>query len=550
MKRWLARHLLAACLPLGAPLCVACSSDSPNPGAGAGAGGLAGATSAAAAGSPSSEGARGGATSLGGVAGAATAGSPSSDGGSRAGGAGSASGADTGGAASGGSSGTSASSGGAGAGGSRYDGPLPASVSDLFPLPGATSVCVDAPLTITFSSPPSIGQSGTIRVYAKASPTTPVDSIDVAATSFTGSVGGQSRNFVRPIFIDDKTAVVYFRSGKLAPNTSYFVNVSAGAFVDAQQKPLGAVTDATSWTFTTGAAPAVSAAISVDRLGGGDFCTLQAAFDALPSDGAARTITLAPRTHYEQLYLSAKKNLKLRGADRALSVLSYPNNDKLNPGTSARPLFYANGSTGLGIENLTIYNTTPQGGSQAEALRIAADQVTLRSVTLKSLQDTLLSTGKVYVVDSYIEGNVDFIWGNGPTYFERSEIKTVGRAGAIVQARNGSSGYGFVFVDSKLTADPQVSGQVLARIDASVYPASNVAFIDCQMTAIASKGWTITPQGTSDTAQLRFWEYGSTDGAGKALSVSGRDPASKQLSAAEASALRDKATVLGGWDPP
>jgi pectin methylesterase-like acyl-CoA thioesterase len=250
------------------------------------------------------------------------------------------------------------------------------------------------------------------------------------------------------------------------------------------------------------------------------------------------------------LYLSGKKNLTLRGADRAATIITYPNNDKLNPGTSGRPLFFANGTTDLTIENLTIYNTTPQDGSQAEALRVQADRVTLRDVDLKSLQDTLLTGGSVYVVNSYIEGNVDFIWGTGPSYFDRCEIKTVGRAGAIVQARNGASGYGYVFVDSKISSDAKVTGQVLARIDATVYPASNVAYLNCQMSpGIAAKGWTITPAGTSATSQLRFWEYQSTDSSGALLSVTGRDPASKQLSTSQAASLRDKATVLNGWNP-
>jgi len=107
-----------------------------------------------------------------------------------------------------------------------------------------------------------------------------------------------------------------------------------------------------------------------------------------------------------------------------------------------------------------------------------------------------------------------------------------------------------VFVDSKITSDAKVSGQVLARIDATVYPASNVAYLNCQMSSgIAAKGWTITPAGTSSTGQLRLWEYQSTNESGALLDVSQRDAASKQLSASQAASLRDKATVLNGWAP-
>jgi len=453
--------------------------------------------------------------------------------------------------ATGGSAGTNVSSGGSGSAGAPNDGPLPPSVTSLFPKPGATGVCLDAPLTMTFAAAPSVGTKGTIAIYAKASPNTVVDKIDLAATSFSDTIGGQTRNLVRPVFIDGTSAVIYLHGHKLAANTAYFVTVSSGAFVDAQKNAIGTVSEQTAWTFTTGAAPAASASMTVDRMGNGSFCSIQGAFDAIPSnDAGPRTITVAAGNYHELLYLSGKKKVTLRGADRAGTVIQYPNNDKLNAGTSARPLFFANGTTDLSIENLTIYNTTPQDGSQAEALRVQADHVTVRDVNLKSLQDTLLTGGSVYVVNSYLEGNVDFVWGTGPTYFDRCEIKTVGRAGAIVQARNGANGYGYVFVDSKITSDAKVTGQVLARIDATVYPASNVAFLNCQMSSgIAAKGWTITPAGTSATGQLRFWEYQSTDASGAALNVSGRDPASSQLSASQAASLRDKATVLGGWNP-
>ena len=462
--------------------------------------------------------------------------------------------AGTGGMAAGGASAGTGAVGGAGQagnGGASGGGPLPPTLTGLFPGVGASGVCLDASLTLSFASAPSIGAAGKIAIYATSNPNTAVDSIDIAATSYSDTIGGQARSLVRPVFIDGNSAVVYLHQHKLAANTSYFVTVSSGTFVDAQKNAIGTVTGSTAWTFTTGAAAAASASMSVNRTGNGGFCSVQGAFDAVPANNtAARTITVAAGNYHEILYLSGKKNLTLHGADRAGTLIEYPNNDKLNPGTSARPLFFANATTGLSIENLTIYNTTPQDGSQAEAVRIQGDQVILRDSNFKSLQDTLLLSGRVYVVTSYVEGNVDFVWGSGVTYFDRSEVKTVGRAGAIVQARNDNTGYGYVFVDSKLTSDAKVTGQVLARIDATAYPYSHVAYVNCQMSsAISAKGWTITPTGTTATGNLRFWEYQSTDANGTLLNVSGRDPASKQISASQAAAMRDKATVLAGWNP-
>ena len=539
---------------------VACGSDSsPTEPAAAGSAGRS-ATEAGAGGMhPGSAGSAGSANVAGGV----TAGSSNPSGGMT--------GSPSGGATSAGSSGTpSASAGaggvvgsgtagspGAGAGASGSNGQagagsvsLPPSVSALFPVPNSSSVCLDAPLSITFSSKPTLGSTGKIAIYAQSSPNTAVDTVDLATAQITDTIGGQTRNEVRPVFIDGNVVSVYFHQRKLSANTRYFVTVSSGAFLDSAKAAIGTVSGSSAWSFTTGAAAPAATNMVVDRAGSGPSCTVQGAFDAIPaSNTAARTITVKAGNYHEILYLNAKQNITLHGEDRAGTVIAYPNNDMLNSGTSARPMFNANATTGLVIENLTLYNTTPQGGSQAEALRVQGDQVILRTANFKSLQDTLLLSGRVYVVDSYVEGNVDFVWGTGVTYFDRCEIKTVGRAGAIVQSRN-TTGYGYVFVDSKLTSDAGITGQVLARIDATVYPQSHVAFVNCQMSsAISAKGWTITPAGTTQTGSLRFWEYQSTDPSGNPINVTGRDPASKQITEAQAATMRDKATVLGGWNP-
>jgi pectinesterase len=159
-----------------------------------------------------------------------------------------------------------------------------------------------------------------------------------------------------------------------------------------------------------------------------------------------------------------------------------------------------------------------------------------------------LWSGRIYAENCYVAGNVDFVWGTGAAYFKNGEIRTLGRAGAVVQARNGASGYGYVFVDSKLTADSTVSGQVLARIDVGTYPASHVAYVNCTMGSFISPGgWIIT--GTGGTSQLRFWEYQSVDESGNAIDTSQRVAGSTQLTAAQAASMRDPTVVLSGWSP-
>jgi pectin methylesterase-like acyl-CoA thioesterase len=226
------------------------------------------------------------------------------------------------------------------------------------------------------------------------------------------------------------------------------------------------------------------------------------------------------------------------------------NNDNQNPGTKARALVGGAGTNGLTIANLTIRNQTPQGGSQAEALRLESrDKRAITDATIVSLQDTLLWSGRLYAKNCLIEGNVDYVWGTGAAYFDGCELRTIGRTGVIVQSRNPASSYGYVFVDSKITSDPGLTGIALGRIDDSVYPASHVAYVNCQLSSgIAASGWTITGGGSTST--LRFWEYQSVDANRQPVNVSQRAAGSKQLSASEAATMRDPSVVLAGWQPP
>jgi pectin methylesterase-like acyl-CoA thioesterase len=359
------------------------------------------------------------------------------------------------------------------------------------------------------------------------------------------TLAGRTVNRVLPIFIDGTDAVIYLRRGVLAPQTTYVVSIDAGVFVNAAGQPVGAAGD---WTFTTLPAPSASGTLRVDRENG-PFCTIQGALDAIPNDNTARVrVDVQPGSYHEMLYLTGKRNVTLRGADAATTSISYPNNERLNPGTAGRAMVTALNADGLILEDLTLFNSTPQGGSQAEALRVRGDRVILRRSRFLSRQDTLLLDGRVYVADAYVEGNVDFVWGYGSAYFERSEIKVVARSGVIVQARNDDAGRGYFFVDSRLTSNPGLTNTAFARIDVSEYPNSEVALVDCQVGPhISPEGWTVT--GDADTSGLRFLEYRSTDLSGAPLDVSRRHPASRQLDATEAEALRDRASVLGGWDP-
>jgi pectin methylesterase-like acyl-CoA thioesterase len=253
--------------------------------------------------------------------------------------------------------------------------------------------------------------------------------------------------------------------------------------------------------------------------------------------------------YYGMIYVMPDKaHIHFTGEDRKGTIIAGRNNDRLNAGRIGRSLVSVDANDFI-LENMTVHNTTPYRGSQAEALRVNGDRCILRNDDFYSFQDTLLLSGRVYVTDCYIEGDVDFIWGQGTVFFDQCEIRAV-HNGYYLQSRNPGDKAGYIFNKCKLTAAAETQRCLLARIDVDRFPYSQAAFINCQMGAhVPPVGW--EAKG-ADTNHLQFVEFHSTDAQGKLVDVSQRLPASRQLSEAEAVELSDPAKVFArqdSWNP-
>jgi pectin methylesterase-like acyl-CoA thioesterase len=101
---------------------------------------------------------------------------------------------------------------------------------------------------------------------------------------------------------------------------------------------------------------------------------------------------------------------------------------------------------------------------QAVALQVeGADRVQFENVRLLGFQDTLyMNTGggkriaRIYFRNSYVEGDVDYIFGDATAYFEDCEIRSLGdRSTSYVAApdTNWRARYGFVFNRCRFTSD-------------------------------------------------------------------------------------------------
>lgn len=424
---------------------------------------------------------------------------------------------------------------------------LPDGVDNLFPLPDAQGTCPDPTLHLFFPEKPRLGSAGKVSIYDAAVPGAAIASVDLSQSTFSDSVGGSTFKLPKGAYVDGNEVIFTFPAKGLPYGKTYYVTIDAGVISTAGGGPF-TISDTTTWRFSTADAPPDDVGtLRVSLDGKGDFCTVQRAIDTAKDN---TTVTIGPGNYYGIVYFKNKRGLTLHGEDRELTALKGVNNNNLNGSTRGRALIGSESVSNLVVENLTIENLTPQDGSQAEALTLlSCDQCVVRDANILSLQDTLLWSGRIYADNCYVAGNVDYIWGTGTVYFNACEIRTLGRKGYNVQARNGANAHGYVFVDSTLTAEAGVSGDILARIDVSEYPASEVAYINCEMGShISPTGWLIS--GGNAPQSLRFLEYQSRDPQGNLVDTSKRLAGSRQLSASEAAVYRDPAQILGGWTPP
>ncbi len=453
----------------------------------------------------------------------------------------------------------------------------PMTANGFSPATGASGVNIDALPSITFDQTPKVGTNGKVRIF-RASDNALIDTIDLGVDTNTGihapgpqsarQIGGSSFNFnYHPVIVEGNTATIYPKA-KLAYGQSYYVTMDAGVVTDASGAPFVGVSDPNAWTFSTkDAGPAVGTTeLTVAADGTGDFSTVQGAIDFVPTNNTQPvTINVRRGNYTEIVYIrSSKPFITVRGEDRNESVIRYANNENLNTGSGPRPVFGVD-ATDFTLENITVHNTTTRFNSenrtrQSEAFRGNNHRILLNRVNLKSFQDTLLlqnqsgSNQGGFVNESYIEGDIDFLWGTGVVYFRNSEFKMVSSNAYYTQIRNDATKNGYVFVNSRLTAAPGVTGAYLSRIDPNVFPYSQVVFIDSVMGAhIRPEAWRLDNAVANATSanypNIKFWEYNTRDEQGNATDVSRRHPVSRQITAEEADFWRNPSNVLGGWVP-
>ncbi len=420
------------------------------------------------------------------------------------------------------------------------------SATAFSPANGATGICYDTPLYVPFNAPISLVNSGSIRIYNITNATTPVDTINLSSNMVVISAGIGITNNIQPhslfsgdsqvinyfpVIITGNTAAIYPHSGVMTSNQTYYVTMDNGIVADSTGAYFTGISATNVWQFTTKpGGPANTTNIVVAADGSGDFDTVQGAVDSvLPGNTNFTQINIHNGNYVEIVNISGKNNITFLGQSRG-AVVGYPNNNNLTGTTAGRMAFKVN-SADIKLENLTITNGTPQGGSQAEALLIYNNglRCVVDNCEIDSRQDTILinaSTSQGYFNNCRIVGNFDYIWGVGVGYFYNCVFHTITNSLSssynLTAARtltsssfsattpwinpNGTtfSAYGFTFVNCRCEADPGVGGITLA--DSNGTAGGLASWVNCFMDTNAY----VNPS-TNLSSTYVFWQYNNTN---------------------------------------
>ena len=289
-----------------------------------------------------------------------------------------------------------------------------------------------------------------------------------------------------------------------------------------------------------------AADITVAGDGTGDVRSVQEAISRVPENNPKRfVIAVKAGVYKEQIRIPANKPfISLIGLDPLKTILTFSISNKEAGSTSAAYAAYIGGHDFF-AENITFENSFGIG-SQAVAALVEADRASFRRCRFLGWQDTLYAkNGRQYYLDCYVEGHVDYIFGQATAVFENSVIHSKGDGYITAPMRFAADEpSGFVFIKSVLTSADTKNGVYLGRPWRDY---GRTVFIETKMdAAIRSEGWHHWQPEREKTAY--FAEYRSAGTGGLA---SGRVKWSHQLALAEIAKFSVVEFLKGkdGWNP-
>ncbi|KAJ5609834.1 pectinesterase family protein [Penicillium herquei] len=300
------------------------------------------------------------------------------------------------------------------------------------------------------------------------------------------------------------------------------------------------------------ATPTGSLVVSPDP-SDGQYISVGAAIKALPDDGKPYTIEIKSGTYEEQITITRKGKVNLRGETDfendftqnlvtiqfSDGVATKTNNDDNTPVISVQD---SDGQTIVALYNINFKNTYPQSG---DTVALAADfdgKVGVYGCSFVGYHHTLFANkGTQLFSNSYIEGSIDFIWGDATAYFHESYIASNTPGYSITaQTRSSASDAGGFVIDTSLVTYTSSYGNSFGNTylgrPAAEY--SLVIYMSSYLNQhIAPAGW--SSSGPSGTDHVTFGEYNNI---GPGNWSDARAPFVQKLSSDEAEAY-----TLANW---
>jgi pectinesterase len=299
------------------------------------------------------------------------------------------------------------------------------------------------------------------------------------------------------------------------------------------------------------------------------FPTIQNALDhhPWPGPGGRVYIEIEPGTYHERVIVTQNHpNITLisKGKSPEDVVITNSLNAKQAGGTFFTETIEINGA-GFEADNITFENSAGNTG-QAVAAAVRSDRAIFKHCRFLGHQDTLFADyGRQYYVDSYIEGGVDFIFGNAAAVFDHSELHANGPGYLTAQSRTSpDQTTGYVILNSKVTSSIDHSAAPMnpttpgAKSSASAHnttglgrpwrPYSRVIYINTELPVdLNPAGW----NNWNNPANEKTAWYAESNSTGPGANPTSRVPWSHQLTPAEARPYLPANFLRGNdrWNP-
>jgi len=319
---------------------------------------------------------------------------------------------------------------------------------------------------------------------------------------------------------------------------------------------------------SAGGGEVVHAAVAQD--GSGDFPTIQRAVDHVldhpPRDVARVILEIRPGVYRERVKVPRDRpQFRFEGRDAATTTISASVSAAAAGGTFFSPVVEVNGD-GFEASNITFENAFGVG-SQAVAISLHSDRAVFRNCRFSGWQDTLYAAwGRHYYRECYIEGHVDFIFGDAAAVFDRCEIHSRGSGYIAASSRTTpDEPTGFIFRDCRLTGEAGLlRGNQTESGGEAPFPAKDSGkgvflgrpWRDCARTVYLNcwMGEHIRPEGWNDwgiPAREKTAWFGERESSGPGAKSAARVAWARSVTPELAAAFAPEVFLKGrdGWNP-